>query len=130
MTWPATPMTSNRHAHTETWRPCMATVTICCALGSMVSGDPGHVGLGLLAGGVEVLAEVSAAMHQRDGDHGRGGVRRRAQGVAGQHAQATGVGGKRRRQRDLHGEVCDAAMEIEAGRRVRKPGAAGKLMRG
>ena len=81
---------------------------------------PGHVGLGLLADGVEVLAEVSAAMHQGDGDHGRGGVRGGAQGVAGEHAQAAGVGGQRRGERDFHGEVGDPACWRGRGRVQRR----------
>ncbi len=80
-------------------------------------GRPGHVGLGLLANGVEMLAEVSAAMDEGDGDHGGGGVGGGAQGIAGEHAQAAGVGGQRGRERDLHGEIGDAAGgEVGAGR--------------
>ena len=72
----------------------MAMVTISLALGRMVSGDQGTSDSVCWPTAVEVLAEVSAAMDQGDGDHGRGGVGCGAQGVAGQHAQAARVGRK------------------------------------
>ena len=70
---------------------------------------PGDVGLGLLAFGVEVLLEVAAAMGERDGDHGGAGIGRGTEGIAGQHAEAAGVGGQGRGEGDLHGEVGDGA---------------------
>ena len=73
-------------------------------------GRPGNVGLGLLADVGELLAEVAAAMDERDGDHGGGGVGGGAEGVAGEHAEATGVGGQGRGEGDLHGEVGDGAV--------------------
>ena len=50
------------------------------------------VGFGLLANGVEMLAEVATAMGQGDGDYGGGGVGSGTEGIASEHPQATGVG--------------------------------------
>ena len=108
MTWPVTPTTSKRQARTRTWRPCMVRVTIWSALGSVVSGDQGTSD-SVCWPTSEVLAEVAAAMDERDGDHGGGGVGGGAEGVAGEHAQATGVGGQGWGESDLHGEVGDGA---------------------
>ena len=58
----------------------------------------------------ELLAEVAAAMDERDGDHGSGGVGCGAEGVAGEHAETAGVGGQSRGEGDLHGEVRDGAV--------------------
>ena len=68
-------------------------VTTWPAEGSSDLGRPGDVGLGLLALRVEVLAEVAATMDERDSDHGSGGVGCGAERVAGEHAEAAGVGG-------------------------------------
>ena len=79
-------------------------------------GRPDDVGLGLLAVGVEVLLEVAAAVHQRDGDDGSAGIGGGAEGVAGQHAEAAGVGGQGLGEGDLHGEVRDlAGGDVEGG---------------
>ena len=56
-------------------------------------GGPGNVGFSLLAYVGEFLTEIPAAMDERDRDHGGGGVGCGAKGVAGEHAEATGVGG-------------------------------------
>ncbi len=80
-------------------------------------GRPDNVALGLLAGGVEVLLEVAAAMHERDGDQGNAGIGGGAEGVAGQHAEAAGVGGQGLGEGDLHGEVGDLARgDVKGGR--------------
>ena len=70
---------------------------------------PGDVHFALLALRIEDLAEVAAAVRQRDSNHGAAGVRRGTKCVAGQHAQATGVGGKGGRKGNLHGKIGDAA---------------------
>ncbi len=80
------------------------------ALGSVVSGDQGTSDSVCWPDVVEMLAEVAAAVDEGDGDHGGGGVGGRTQGVAGEHAETTGVGGEGRGQGDLHGEVRNAAM--------------------
>ncbi len=64
---------------------------IWLALGSVVSGGPGNLSFGLLTDIGELLTEVAAAMDERDCDHGGGGVSGGAEGIAGEHAQATGV---------------------------------------
>ncbi len=51
-------------------------------------GGPGDVGLGLLSDAVEVLAEVSAAVDEGDGDHGSGHVGSGAEGISGEDAEA------------------------------------------
>ncbi len=127
MTWPVTPTTSKRQARTRSCRPCMVRAMIWLALGSVVSGDQGTSDSVCWPTSSRVLAEVAAAMDERDGDHGGGGVGCGAKGVAGEHAETTGVGGQRRRERDLHGEVCDGSVgkvggyggESEAGRLMR-----------
>src|ERR1700760_936096 len=48
-------------------------------------------------------------MDERDGDHGGCCVGCGAKGVAGEHAEATGGGGKSWRESNLHGEVSDGA---------------------
>ena len=58
---------------------------------------PGDVGLSLLAERVEMLAEVSAAVSERDSEHGGAGVGSGAKCISCEHAQTTGVGGKGRR---------------------------------
>ncbi len=52
-------------------------------------GGPGDVGFRLLTDVGELLAEVAAAMDERDRNHGGRGVGGRAEGVAGQHSEAT-----------------------------------------
>ena len=73
-------------------------------------GRPDDVGLGLLAGGVEVLLEIAVAMDQGDRHHGGAGVGCRTQRVAGQHAETAGVGREVLAEGDLHGEVRDLAV--------------------
>ena len=63
--------------------------------------------LGLLARGVEILAEISLAVDQRDGHQGRAQIGGGAERVAGQHAQAATVGRHVGIERDLHREVGD-----------------------
>ncbi len=63
--------------------------------------------LALLAVGVEPLAEIALAVHQRDRDHRHAAVGGRAHGVAGQHAQPAAVGRQRVGERDLHREIGD-----------------------
>ena len=75
--------------------------------GELVLWGPGDVGFGLLALGVKVLAEVAAAMGERDGDHGGAGVGGGAQGVAGEHAETARVGGEFGRKGDFHRKVGD-----------------------
>ena len=70
---------------------------------------PDNIALRLLAGGVQVLLEVAAAVHQRDRNQRNAGIRSRTQRIAGQHAQTTRVGRQRLGERDLHGEVRDLA---------------------
>ena len=77
--------------------------------GKCCLGRPGNVGFGLLADVGELLAEVTAAMNERDGNHRGGGICRGTKRVAGQHAETTGVGGQRRGECNLHGKVSDAA---------------------
>ena len=80
-------------------------------------GRPDDVALGLLAMGVEVLLEVAAAMHERDGDEGNAGIGGGAEGIAGQHAEAARVGGQGLGEGDLHGEVGDLARgDVEGAR--------------
>ena len=54
---------------------------------------PEDVGLSLLARGVEVLLEITVAMHERDCDQGSAGVGCRTQRIAGEHAETARVGG-------------------------------------
>jgi hypothetical protein len=54
---------------------------------------------------VEELAEVAAAMNERDSDHWAAGIGRRAESIACEHAETTGIGGKGWRKGDLHGKV-------------------------
>ena len=56
---------------------------------------------------VEMLLEIAFAVQQGEGDQGNSQVRRGTQRVAGQHAQAAGVGGHGGVNGDLHGEVSD-----------------------
>ena len=70
---------------------------------------PGNGGLRLLSDGIQVLTEVAFAVGEGDRDNGSLGIRRRSKGVASQHPESTGVGGKAGGERDLHGEVSDVA---------------------
>ena len=110
MTWPVQPTTSNRQARIEISRPCIWMVMVVPAEGRTGLGRPDDVGLGLLAGGVEVLLEVAVAMHQRDGHHGGAGVGCRTERIAGEHAEAAGVGREVLAEGDFHGEVRDLAV--------------------
>ena len=87
----------------------MVMVTTALAVGRVVSGDQGTSDSVCWPIGSRCLTEVSAAMGERDGDHGRAGVGGGAKGVSGEHAETTRVGGKGWRESDLHGEVCDGA---------------------
>ena len=83
----------------------------------MVSGDQGTSDSVCWPMRIELLAEVAAAMDERDRDHGGGGVGGGAEGVSGEHAQTTGVGGQGWGEGDLHGEVRDGARGKIEGRR-------------
>jgi hypothetical protein len=72
-------------------------------------GLPDDLGLGLLALGREVLLKVAATVREGYRNERCAGVGCGAQGVAGQHAEAAGVGGQRLGEGDLHGEVGDLA---------------------
>ena len=62
----------------------------------------------MIAVRVEVLAEVPAAVRERDADDRQREIGRRAQRVASENAQASAVGGQRLLEGDLHREVRDA----------------------
>lgn len=53
----------------------------------------------------KVLAEVAPSVHERHRDERYAEVGRGANGVAGEHAEASGIGGYRALERKLHGEV-------------------------
>ena len=90
-------------------RPCMVSVMISLALGQRGLGRPGDVGLGLLAEVVEVLAEVAAAMHQGDGDHGRRRCRPPSAGCRRRACRGRLSRWEAGREGDLHGEVRDSS---------------------
>ena len=116
MTWPVTPLDVEAPGADREVTAIHEDVDGLVGAGEDRLWRPGDVGLGLLAVGVEVLAEVAAAMGEGDGDHGCGGIGGGAQGIAGKDAQAAGVGGHGGREGDLHGEVGDGAFgEIWAG---------------
>ncbi|MDP1847730.1 MAG: selenocysteine-specific translation elongation factor [Solirubrobacteraceae bacterium] len=70
-----------------------------------VGRRPGLRLLGLVAGAVQVLAEIALAVYQRHGDHRHLAIGGRADRVAGEYAQAAAVGRNRLVQADLHREV-------------------------
>jgi hypothetical protein len=68
---------------------------------------PDGIALGLVAGRVEVLVEVSFPVDERDRNHRHAKVRRRPQRVTRQDTKATAVGGDRLLKADLHREIRD-----------------------
>ena len=80
---------------------CNASRLFCAEIG----GVPGLHGLGLLSAGGEMLLKVPFAVQQGECSQGNAHICRRAQGIAGQHAEAAGVSGHRRIDGDFHGEV-------------------------
>jgi hypothetical protein len=75
--------------------------------GKPILRAPGNIGFSLLALRVQMLAEVAAAMHKGNGSHRRTRIRGRTQRIAGQHAQAAGVGRDGGIERDFHGKVTN-----------------------
>ena len=63
----------------------------------------------LAALGVDFLPHVAGPAHQADEHHGQLQVRGRTRGVARQHAETAGIAVHLRAQRDLHGDVGNAA---------------------
>ncbi len=62
---------------------------------------------------VDRLAEIALPRDGRDEHHRQVEVGRRERGVAREHAEPSGIGMDRRLERDLHGEVGDAAASRE-----------------
>ena len=66
---------------------------------------PGLCALGLLPGLIQNLMKIPLPVHQGDADHGQFQIGSRAKDVAGQHAQAAGIGRKSLVDGDFHREI-------------------------